>query len=95
MARNTDYLIHISTSRGQTWSHLKEGDGWTRTGPNGRVHRMTAEQLLSHLLPPLAGDQPSVSVRMERKSAVTTPLADSNPSAASPVPGQRGGIVRV
>ena len=54
MAKNTDYVIYIRTSHGQTWSHVKEGDGWTRTGPNGRVHRMSAEQLLSHLLPPRA-----------------------------------------
>ena len=53
MAKNSDYVIYITTSHDQTWSHVKEGDGWTRTGPNGRVHRMSAEQLLSHLLPPL------------------------------------------
>ena len=68
MAKNTDYVIHITTSRGQTWSHVKEGDSWTRTGPNGRVHRMSAEQLLSHLLPPLSADQPGLSVRVERGS---------------------------
>jgi len=77
MAKNTDYVIYITTSHGQTWSHVKEGDVWTRTGPNGRVYRMSAEQLLSHLLPPLAADQPGLSVRVERRSAVTTPLADS------------------
>ncbi len=77
MAKNTDYVIYITTSHGQTWSHVKEGDVWTRTGPNGRVHRMSAEQLLSHLLPPLAADQPGLSARVERRSAVTTPLADS------------------
>lgn len=38
MARNTDYVIYIRTSHGKTWSHLKEGDSWTQTGPNGRVH---------------------------------------------------------
>jgi hypothetical protein len=53
MAKNADYVIDITTKRGQTWSHLEESNGWTRTGPNGRVHRLSAEQLLSHLLPPL------------------------------------------
>lgn len=37
---------------------------------------MTAEQLLSHVLPPLAGDQPGLSARVERRSAVTMPLAE-------------------
>ena len=67
MVRNADYVIYITTKRGRTWSHLKENDGWTRTGPNGRVHRLSAEQLLSHLLPPLAADQPGLSVRVERR----------------------------
>jgi hypothetical protein len=62
--RNADYVIHITTKRGLTWSYLKEDNGWTQTGPTGRVHRLTAEQLLSHLLPPLAADQPSLSVRV-------------------------------
>jgi hypothetical protein len=65
---NTDYVIYITTKHGRTWSHLKENDGWTRTGPNGRVHRLSAEQLLSHLLPPLAADQPGLSVRVERRN---------------------------
>lgn len=75
--KNTDYVIYITTPGGQTWSHVKEGDGWIRTGPNSRVHRMTAEQLLSHLLPPLAGDQPNLSVTVERRSVVTAPHANS------------------
>ncbi|HLF08326.1 MAG TPA: hypothetical protein VI789_03140 [Dehalococcoidia bacterium] len=73
MAKNTDYVIYIRTSHGQTWSHVKEGDGWTRTGPNGRVHRMSAEQLLSHLLPPLAADQPGLSVSVERRPGEAAP----------------------
>jgi hypothetical protein len=76
MPRNAEYVISITSARSPTWSHCKEGDHWTRTGPNGRVHRKTAEQLLSHLLPLLAGDQAGLSVRVERRSAVTAPRAD-------------------
>jgi len=65
--RNRDYVIHITTSRGLTWRHLKEKEGWTRIGPAGQVHRLSAEQVLSHLLPPLSGDQPSLKVRVERR----------------------------
>jgi hypothetical protein len=61
------YVIRIITKNGRTWTYQKEGDGWTQTGPTGRVHRMTAEQLLSHLLPPLAGDQPGVGVMIVRR----------------------------
>lgn len=65
--RNDDYVIRILTKNGRTWTYLKEGNGWTQTGPTGRVHRLTAEQLLSHILPPLAADQPGISVVIERR----------------------------
>ena len=64
---NTEYVVYITTTNGRTWSHVREDSGWTRIGPNGRVHQLSAEQLLSHVLPPLAGDQPSLSVRVERR----------------------------
>ena len=64
--KNTDYVIYVTTKHGQTYRYSKEDNGWTQTTPIGRVRRLSAEQLLSHLLPPLAGDQP-VSVRVEPK----------------------------
>jgi hypothetical protein len=66
--KNTECVIYITTKRGRTWSYLKENNGWTQTGPTGIVHRLSAEQLLSHLLPPLAADNPGhLSVRVERR----------------------------
>lgn len=68
--KNTDCVIYITTKRGRTWSYLKENNGWTQTGPTGIVHRLSAEQRLSHLLPPLAADNPGhLSVRVERRAA--------------------------
>ena len=66
--RNAEYVIHVRTKSGRTWSYRKKDDGWTQTGPTGRVHLLSAEQLLSHLLPPLAADQPTLSVTVERRS---------------------------
>jgi hypothetical protein len=66
--RNADYVIRITTKHGRTWSYLNEDNGWTQTGPTGVVHPLSAEQLLSHILPPLAADQPGLSVRVERRS---------------------------
>ena len=92
-ARNTAYVIHITTKSGRTWTHQKERDGWTRVGPNGRVHTMTAEQLLSHLLPPLAADQPGLSVRVERRNA---PAETKAPVRAKslPVTSRSSGLAR-
>ena len=69
--RNSDYVIRITTTRGRAWTYLKEVDAWTQTTPAGRVRRMTAEQLLSHLLPPLAKNQPHLNVTVEPKTPVT------------------------
>jgi len=44
------------------------GDGWTQTTAKGVVRPMTAEQLLSHILPPLAaGNTGRASVRVVKK----------------------------
>jgi len=65
--RNTDYVIRITTKRGRAWSYVKDENGWTQTTPTGVIRRMTAEQLVSHLLPPLAADQPHLNVSVARR----------------------------
>jgi len=55
--KNSECVIYITTKR-----------GWTQTGPNGIVRWMNAEQLLSHLLPPLAAGSDRLSVRVERRA---------------------------
>jgi hypothetical protein len=62
--RNAECTVYIGTRSGRMWTYQRDNDGWTQTGPTGKVHRMTAEQFLSHLLPPLAGLSPAV-VRVE------------------------------
>jgi len=65
--KNTECTIYIRTKHGLTWSYRKEKNGWTQTGPTGIVHPLSAEQLLSHILPPLAAGNPDhLSVRVER-----------------------------
>jgi hypothetical protein len=68
--RNTECTIYIATKHGWTQSYRKEKNGWTQTGPNGIVRPLSAEQLLSHILPPLAADNPDqLSVRVEPDAA--------------------------
>jgi len=44
----------------------KEQDGWKEYSRNGAIHACTAEQFISHILPPLAGIKgPNVTVRVE------------------------------
>jgi len=68
--KNTDCTIYISTKSGYTQIYKKDKTGWTQKSPNGIVRAMTAEQLLSHLLPPLtAGNRGRLSVRVVKKRA--------------------------
>jgi hypothetical protein len=65
--KNIDCIIYITTKRGYTQIYRKDNNGWTQTSSNGIIRRMTAEQLLSHLLPPLTTDNKShLIVRVER-----------------------------
>ena len=64
--KNSECVIYITTKHGRTRTYLKENNGWTQTSSTGVVRRLSAEQLLSHLLPPLAADDPGhLSVRVE------------------------------
>ena len=76
IVKNTDYVIRITTKRGRAWSYLKDDNGWTQNAPTGVVRRMTAEQLLSHLLPPLAKDQPHLNVSVELKITSPEPTSE-------------------
>jgi hypothetical protein len=62
--KNDECTIYIMTKNGYTQRYHREKNGWTQTSPNGKVRPLTAEQLLSHLLPPLAGIS-LASVRVE------------------------------
>jgi hypothetical protein len=64
--KNEECIIYIVTKSGhiiQTYRRKK--DGWTQTSHNGTVRYLSAEQLLSHILPPLAGVSSS-SVKVEK-----------------------------
>jgi len=62
--KNTECTIYITTKHGWTQSYRKGKNGWTQTSPNGIVRPLSAEQLLSHILPPLAAIG-HLSVRVE------------------------------
>jgi hypothetical protein len=64
---NTYYVIHIKTKHGRITSYRKEKNGWSQTAPTGIVRQLSGDQLLSHLLPPLVGDQPGLRVSVGRK----------------------------
>jgi hypothetical protein len=53
--KNSECTIYIMSKHGWIQKYRKGNDGWTQTSSNGTERSLTAEQLLSHILPPLAG----------------------------------------
>ena len=68
--KNNECTIYITTKSGWTQKYRKEKDGWTQTGPNGVVRSLSAEQLLSHILPLLTDGSDHASVKVERDAKV-------------------------
>lgn len=65
--KNTECIIYLITKRGSTQTYRKDKIGWTQTSSKGIVRRMTAEQLLSHILPILTTENKGrVSIRVEQ-----------------------------
>ena len=63
---NDTYTIFIHIRRG-TEKYYRDKKGWLKISTRGREFRATAEQVLNHLLPALAGIKPNVSVTVEHR----------------------------
>ena len=65
--RNDECTIYIITKNGSKQSFRKEKDGWKQTSSRGIVCSCTAEQVLSHILPPLAFGHVTLKVEPDNK----------------------------
>jgi hypothetical protein len=64
--RNDECIIKFLNKEGRVMqSFQRDKEGWFETSSKGIVRRCTAEQTLSHLLPPLAGVSRAI-VKVER-----------------------------
>ncbi len=61
---NESYRISIGT-KGFTERYYRDKRGWVKVSARGRKFRMTAEQVLNHVLPAMAGLKPNLTVRVE------------------------------
>ena len=62
---NDTYSILFETNR-TTERYYRDGTGWLKVSSRARVFRMTAEQVLNHLLPALAfSDELGLTVTVE------------------------------
>jgi len=61
---NDSYVILIGT-KNFTERYYRDKAGWVKVSARGRTFRMTAEQVLNHVLPALAGIKPNVTIKVE------------------------------
>ena len=61
---NESYVILIGT-KNSTERYYRDGTGWVKVSARGRRLRATAEQVLNHVLPALAGIKPNVTITVE------------------------------
>jgi hypothetical protein len=59
---NESYLITLRA--GGVEYYFRDGDGWVKQTTRGRRFKASAEQVLNHLLPALAGVKPGISVEV-------------------------------
>lgn len=65
--RNESYVIYLGT-KNFTERYYKEKDGWVKISAKGRKFTMTAEQVLNHLLPAVAGIKPNIILKVEHQA---------------------------
>ena len=65
---NDSYLILIGT-KNFTERYYRDKKGWLKISARGRKLRMTAEQVLNHLLPAVAGVKPNIILKVEHHDA--------------------------
>jgi hypothetical protein len=61
---NDSYVILISTKT-STERYYRDKAGWLKVSTRGRTFRATAEQVLNHVLPVLAGTKPRTTIKVE------------------------------
>lgn len=65
---NDSYTIYLGT-KNFTERYQKDAQGWFKISAREREFRMTAEQVLNHILPAMAGIKPNLTFRVEHHQA--------------------------
>jgi hypothetical protein len=61
---NDSYIISIGT-KNFTERYYRDERGWLKVSACGKTFRMTAEQVLNHLLPAVAGIKSNLTVKVK------------------------------
>jgi hypothetical protein len=63
---NDCYLVTLTFNSGVE-HYFRDGDRWTKLTARGHRMPATAEQVMNHLLPALAGVKPGIDVRVQHR----------------------------
>ncbi len=61
---NDRYTILLG-AKNFTERYYRDKAGWLKVSARGRKFRLTAEQILNHVLPVLAGIKPNLNIKVE------------------------------
>ena len=67
---NDSYTIFLGT-KNFTEKYFKDKKGWVKISSKGNKFRMTAEQVLNHLLPAISGVKPNIILKVEHNDSKT------------------------
>jgi len=65
--KNESYVIYIGT-KNFTEKYFRDKNGWLKISAQGKKFRMSAEQVLNHLLPAFAGVKSNLIIKVEHKN---------------------------
>lgn len=68
---NDSYLILLGT-KNFTERYYRDKKGWVKISARGRKFRMTAEQVLNHFLPAVAGLKPNLILKVKHRADRST-----------------------
>jgi hypothetical protein len=74
---NDSYTIYMGT-KNFTEKYCKDKKGWVKISARGNEFRMTAEQVLNHLLPAIAGVKPNILLKVEHHDTADTTTIPNN-----------------
>jgi hypothetical protein len=80
---NASYVILIGTEN-FTERYYRDRTRWLKVSARGRKFRMTAEQVLNHALPAVAGMKPNLTIKVEHRDRA--PQKERSLRAASHAP---------
>lgn len=64
---NDSYVIVIGSKTGKIERYYRDAAGWLKVSMRGRTFRMTAEQVLNHVLPAMAGVKPNLTIKVTHR----------------------------